>query len=162
MADYVVGDRAGDMLRMRRTTSRDLGHVVAAEEAPDTAVWLGETGRAWHERALTDPDQEHLVAETAGRLVGFVVLAGLRHGQGTIELRRMVMVPESRRVGRGRALLREALARAYDHHGARRVRLDVKVPNLRARTLYESEGFVLTRTPPGAAANDLVFMDHTR
>jgi ribosomal protein S18 acetylase RimI-like enzyme len=155
-------------MQIRPTTTQDLVHLAALETAPDTSAWLGETGLAWHERALADPDQEHLVAETAGTLAAFVLLAGLRDGQGAIEVRRMAVLLEFRRTGHGRALLRAALAHAYDLHGARRVWLDVKTQNLRARALYESEGFILTQTLANAVteadgtASDLLVMDHTR
>jgi diamine N-acetyltransferase len=58
----------------------------------------------------------------------------------------MVVSPAFRGAGRGRALLRAALARARREHRAARIWLDVKPHDVRARRLYESEGFVLTRT----------------
>jgi ribosomal protein S18 acetylase RimI-like enzyme len=135
------------MLSIRPGTAGDLAQVAVLEIGPDTAMWLGETGLAWHERALADPDQEHLVADDDGRLAGFVLLAGLAGGGHAVELRRMAVDPARRGAGLGRLLLRAALARARDEHGARRVWLDVKAHNLRARALYESEGFTLTDTP---------------
>jgi diamine N-acetyltransferase len=134
------------MLMIRPTRADDLTRIAVLEAAPDTPQWLGETGFAWHERALTDPDQEHLVAESGGAPAAFVILAGLRGSDGAIELRRMVVGPDFRGAGQGRALLKAALARAHDHHGASRVWLDVKAENVRARALYESERFVLTQT----------------
>jgi diamine N-acetyltransferase len=71
---------------IRPGTAADLAGGAALETGPDTARWLGETGLAWHERALADPDQEHLVAEEDGHLAGFAVLAGLRDGGPAIEL----------------------------------------------------------------------------
>lgn len=131
---------------IRPTRADDLIRIAVLEAGPDTPQWLGETGFAWHQRALADPDQEHLVAESSGAPAAFVVLAGLRGGDGVIELRRMVVGPHFRGAGQGRALLKAVLARAYDHHGASRVWLDVKADNVRARALYESEGFALTQT----------------
>lgn len=61
MVGYVVR-----MLTLRATTSADIRHVTSWEADADTAPWLGETGRGWHERALADPDQHHLIAEDAG------------------------------------------------------------------------------------------------
>lgn len=124
------------------------------EADTDTARWLGETGRSWHERALADPDQHHLVAEDAGTAAGFVVMAGVRDGGSSIELRRMVISPAVRGTGRGRELLRAALAHAAREHRAAQVWLDVKAHNLRARGLYESEGFTLARTITGGAPGE--------
>lgn len=138
------------MLTIRPTTADDVNHVVTLEGAAETAEWLGETGALWHEKALADPDQEHVIAEYDGALVGFAVLAGRRTGNGVIELRRMVVDSALRGSGHGRALLQVVVARAHQRHGAHRVWLDVKVHNRRARSLYKSEGFVPTETQFGA------------
>ncbi|MGE5132552.1 MAG: GNAT family N-acetyltransferase [Gemmatimonadota bacterium] len=135
------------MLTLRLSTPGDVAELAALELAADTGQWLGETGRAWHERALADPDQEHLAAGEPGALRGFAVLAGLCHRDRGIELRRMVVAAPFRGTGQGRALLRAALTRACCHHRARRVWLDVKPGNLRARSLYESEGFTVVALP---------------
>lgn len=145
---YVGGYRA-PMLTLRATAAGDLQGVAEWEAEPDTAVWLGGTGHAWHVRALDDPDQEHLIGMDVGVPIGFVVLAGLRAGK-MIELRRMVASTAHRGAGRGRGLLMAAVARAYDRHGARGVRLDVKAENGRARALYESAGFAATETRANA------------
>jgi hypothetical protein len=127
------------MLTLRPTTSGDLAYVTSWEADPDTAAWLGETGAAWHARALRDPGQEHVTAWAGTSPVGFAVLAG-------------------------RALLRAVLVRARRDHGAREVWLDVKAHNHRARTLYASVRFAVTRTLPAAVAeadgsrSDLVVM----
>jgi ribosomal protein S18 acetylase RimI-like enzyme len=118
------------------------------EADEDTAVWLGETGRCWHERALADPDQQHLTAVDGDVPAGFVVLAGVRSGGGIIELRRIVLPPALRGAGRGRELFLAALAHASREHRATQIWLDVKVGNFRARRLYESEGFTPVRTIP--------------
>lgn len=153
------------MLTLRATATGDLEDVARWEAEPDTAVWLGGTGRAWHTRALADPDQEHLIGMDAGVPIGFVVLAGLRAAE-VIELRRMVVSTAHRGTGRGRALLLAAVARAYDRHGAREVWLDVKAENERARALYESAGFAATETradavpEPDGTRSDLIIMTH--
>ncbi|WP_165990231.1 GNAT family N-acetyltransferase [Streptomyces sp. YIM 98790] len=156
------------MLTLRPTGPDDLPLLAALEMGPDTAVWLSETGVDWHRRALDDPDQEHLTAEEEGRPAGFCVLAGLRDGKGAIEIRRLVLRPALRGEGRGRALLRTVVARAYGEHAAQRVWLDVKPHNLRARTLYESEDFEHTDTVAEAVVEadgslcDLLIMTHRR
>ncbi|MFD0687635.1 GNAT family N-acetyltransferase [Actinomadura fibrosa] len=69
------------------------------------------------------------------------VLAGLGEPGRTIELRRIVVSAQYRGVGLGRSLPRAGVGRCYRRHGARRVWLDVRTRNLKARTLYRSEGF---------------------
>ena len=151
------------MIIVRPGTAADIDGVAALEAGPDTAGWLGETGRSWHMRVLADAGAEHLVAtgqpadDATGQatghdsdIAGFAVLAGLHRPDHIIELRRMVIAAERRGTGLGRRLLRAAVARAYEHHAARQVWLDVKDDNVRAHALYESEGFVVDRTPAGA------------
>lgn len=166
---------AADVLTIRPTTGDDLDQVVALEADLDTAVWLAETGRAWHELALADPDTEHLVAEDvvaedvvarAERIAGFVVLAGLRDGDGLVELRRIVLDRGRRGTGQASFLLAAAVHRAYGRHRARGVWLDVKAHNERAIALYRGGGFTPTPGPRGAltepdgTVTELVVMVH--
>ncbi|MBO0877731.1 MAG: GNAT family N-acetyltransferase [Pseudonocardia sp.] len=154
-----------EMLTLRRTTPDDIDDLTCWETEPGTSAWLGGTGHDWHTRALADLDQEHVVAADRDALVGFAVLAGLR-GCGGVELRRMVVAPAHRGTGYGRALLQAVLVRAYRHRGAQTVWLDVKEHNRRARSLYESTGFVARETrrdaiaEPDGAASTLVIMVH--
>jgi diamine N-acetyltransferase len=154
------------VLTLRLTTPGEVAAVTAIEAAADTGEWLGDTGHAWHERALADPAQEHLVAGEPGALLGFAVLAGLDRRDRVIELRRMVVAPALRGTGKGRALLQAVLTRALRQHQAARVWLDVKPDNLRARSLYESEGFtvtdVLTQQLDPAGTTGLLVMQHVR
>ncbi|RBM19058.1 GNAT family N-acetyltransferase [Streptomyces sp. PT12] len=157
-------------LPLRPTTAADLPRLIEWESALRTAAFLGEIGVAWHERALADPRQEHLVAERDGEPAAFAVLAGLwraadqedrldpgdRAGR-VLEIRRLVVAPERRGAGVGRALLRAVRDRAYLAHRADRVWLDVRPGNARARHLYASEGFVVTSRDVGA---DLLIMFH--
>jgi diamine N-acetyltransferase len=153
------------MLALRPSTEDDLRNLTGWEAEPDTALWLGETGAAWHARALADPDQDHLIALEGAAPVGFAVLAGLSGGKH-LELRRMLLRPAHRGAGRGRGLLKAALEWAYQHRGAEGVWLDVKAHNHRARALYESTGFAVTRILNGAiteadgSRSDLIVMTH--
>jgi RimJ/RimL family protein N-acetyltransferase len=136
------------MVTLRPTRDEELDSLREAEKDPDTRRWLGDVSAEWHRNALDGSDIEHLSIVGSGRLVGFVVLAGLTSGE--IELRRIVTVPEHRGKGLGRAALNELVDRAFDAHGAYRLWLDVKVDNTRARTLYESAGFVAERVVENA------------
>lgn len=57
---------------------------------------LARQGAAWHTRALTNPDQEHVIAVAADAPAGFAVLAGLRDGT-SVELRSIVVAPIAER-----------------------------------------------------------------
>ncbi|HEU5107641.1 MAG TPA: GNAT family N-acetyltransferase [Micromonosporaceae bacterium] len=132
----------------RLATAQDLAAIVEIEAGPETTRYLGVTGRQFHERALADPDQEQIVGDVGGVPVGFVVLAGIRDGNGQVELRRIVVSHRHRGAGYGRRLFRSAVSRAYRQHGARQVWLDVKPDNVRGRALYASEGFIQTGRIP--------------
>jgi ribosomal protein S18 acetylase RimI-like enzyme len=127
---------------VRPAAAADLARLVAMETGPDTARFLGDTGRTFHDRAWHDADQEQLVAWAGADPVGFAVLRGLQLGGGRVELRRIVIANQCRGAGYGRLLFRAVVGRAYQLYGARDVWLDVKPGNARARALYESEGFV--------------------
>jgi diamine N-acetyltransferase len=141
-----TASRKGRPLRIRPAAAADLPRLVEIETGPQTTRYLGVTGRQFHDRALADGDQEQIVAESGGTVVGFVVLAGLRTGGGRIELRRIVVSHDQRGTGHGRRLFRAAVERAYSRHGARQVWLDVKPDNATGLALYESEGLVRNGT----------------
>lgn len=166
------GPRPG--VTLRRTGTLDLDRVLEIEAAPDTAEWLGEVSRGWHAGALEDPDREHLLVRHEGRTAGFVVLAAPRGTEEGVELRRIVIAPEHRGRGLGRAALRAVLNHVltptptptpalWSHdaltsptgqrhgsttRGVGRVWLDVRPGNGRALALYASEGFVRERELP--------------
>lgn len=154
-------DRAEAPIGLQPTTTEDLATLRSWEQDGDTRGWLGDTSLGWHERALTDPDQRHLVAVRDARPVGFVVLAGLERSDHLIELRRIVVSPVERGNGVGRALLRAAVARAAQHDSGATLWLDVKDDNSRAQALYLSEGFAFIAPPAhlGTPPADLLFME---
>jgi diamine N-acetyltransferase len=126
-------------VRLRPSTASDVPGALAAEYDPASRPWLCEVSTAWHERHLTDPAAEHLVVERAGTAVGFVVLVIVG---GVTELRRIVVWPQARGTGAGRAALVAAVDHAFARPGTHRVWLDVKPANAVARALYTSVGFV--------------------
>lgn len=146
------------VVTLDRTSRGDLDRVLRIETAPDTAKWLGESSPGWHAGAIDDPDREHLLVRHDGRTVGFVVLAAPRGTEEGVELRRIVIAPEHRGRGLGRAALRAVLDRVFTtapspttrwvERGAGRLWLDVKPGNARALALYASEGFVHERELP--------------
>lgn len=72
--------------------------------------------------------------------IGFVILQGCRNPNASVELKRLVLQPKGR--GLGRAAVRQLKAMAFAQLKAHRFWLDVKSLNTRAYVLYRSEGFV--------------------
>ena len=130
-----------DVVTLRPTQVAGLALVLAAEASEDSIRWLGEVGAAWHDVALRDSDQEHIVILDGEAFVGFVVLAGVSTPR--VELRRIVIVEAARGRGLGRLAVRAVLARLPKT--IERVWLDVKMDNVRARSLYLSERFEVDR-----------------
>ena len=101
----------------------------------------------WHDRDPGDFFDEHLasagaehvwVAEVDGRVVGFTSL--LRHGEAVGELEPIVVAPDARGSGVGRALANQVLARAREL-GLRRLDVRPVARNEAAIRFFHDLGF---------------------
>jgi RimJ/RimL family protein N-acetyltransferase len=138
----------GGRVRLRPTRPDDLDWVLAAEGHPENRPFVTRYTRALHEECLTHPDLAHLVIESLadGGMVGYVILAGLAAPQEAVELRRIVVTEKGR--GYGRETLRLIAGLTLEVLGTRRLWLDVRANNPRARRLYEEEGYKAESTTP--------------
>ena len=129
-------------LRLRPTMLSDLGFVQSIETDPDNLPFITPWERTQHEGAVRFPDFRHFIVE-AGEdwaSAGFVILQGCRSRHQSVELKRIVLQPKGQ--GLGRACVRLLKQMAFRDLHAHRFWLDVKTLNVRAQTLYASEGFV--------------------
>jgi ribosomal protein S18 acetylase RimI-like enzyme len=104
---------------------------------------------------------DHLVAELAGRIVGYVRLGfptELASNAHVRQIRGLAVADEARGLGVGRALVRAAVEEAR-RLGARRITLRVLGHNTLARKLYESEGFVVEGVQPEEFCLDGTYVD---
>ncbi|MBN9789742.1 hypothetical protein DMP17_14215 [Pseudonocardia sp. TMWB2A] len=133
----------------------------------DGAPGIGVAGGPeWHDDAAADPARLHLLLERPGEPgpAGYVVLAAPRGPEPGVELHRLVVHPDRRGTGAGRALLGAALAVAGvpgatgdapdgpPWAGPGRLWLEVAADNVAALALYRSAGMVtetVLRTVPG-------------
>ncbi len=127
--------------RLIATQPGDLLRVVEWEREAGTVEFIIPWKVERHAAALQNADIDHLMVATDAGTVGFVILAGLRDPNESVEFRRIVIAEKGRGRGHGRAAVRAVIQRAFGELRAHRLWLDVKVNNLRARRLYESEGF---------------------
>jgi RimJ/RimL family protein N-acetyltransferase len=129
-------------IRLRGTSERDLDFVLSAEQSAENRSFVTVWTREQHLGALTSEDLSHLIIEsTADRSrVGYIILAGLADANQSIEFRRIVVTEKGK--GYGKEALRLVKKLAFEELKAHRLWLDVKEHNVRARHLYESEGFV--------------------
>jgi diamine N-acetyltransferase len=95
-----------------------------------------------HQAAMADPAWRHWVIENeaAGRAVGYAIAGGVGSPDSAVELKRLLVWEPGR--GYGRAALRLVARTAFEELAAHRLHLDVMEHNVRARALYQSEGFV--------------------
>ena len=129
-------------IRLCRTSETDLDFVLSAEQSAENRSFVTVWARDQHLGALTSEDLSHLIIENIpdGSRVGYIILAGLKGANQSIEFRRMVVTEKGK--GYGREALRLVKKLAFEELKAHRLWLDVKEHNVRARHLYESEGFV--------------------
>ena len=128
-------------VRLRPTGEDDLDFVLREEGDEANRPFIGRWPRGRHLEALADEDVEHSIAEDGiGVPVGYAILTGVGDSGRILCLKRLMVAEKGR--GYGRAVLRLIRERAFGELGAHRLWLDVKEGNARARSLYESEGFV--------------------
>ena len=120
----------------------DLEFVISVEQDPANRPFITPWDRTQHEGAIRFPDFRHFIAEAGDDWArsGFVILQGCRNPHGSVELKRIVLQPKGR--GLGRHCVRLLAQMAFRDFGAHRFWLDVKAGNTRAQALYRSEGFV--------------------
>ena len=122
----------------------DLDFVISVEQDPLNRPFITPWNRTQHEGAVRFPDFRHFIVEAGAQYsaAGFVILQGCRNPHRSIELKRMVLLPQRQGQGAGRVCLRLLTHMAFDDLGAHRFWLDVKALNARAQAFYLSEGFV--------------------
>ncbi|MEV7995856.1 GNAT family N-acetyltransferase [Streptomyces sp. NPDC086077] len=104
---------------------------------------------------------DHLVAELAGVVVGYIRLGlstPLESNSHVRQIQGLVVADEARGGGVGRALLRAVQDEAR-RQGARRLTLRVLGHNTPARGLYEAEGFVVEGVLPEEFLLDGKYVD---
>lgn len=132
--------------RLRPTMLSDLDWVVSVESDAVNRPFITPWERIQHEGAIRFPDSRHFIVEASsnggegGERAGFVIVQGCRNPNRSVELKRMVLQPKGR--GLGRACVRLLKRMAFGDLKAHRFWLDVKALNERAHALYTSEGFV--------------------
>lgn len=131
-------------LRLRPTMLSDLDFVISVEQDTANRPFITPWERTQHEGAVRFPDFRHFIVETGPEYerAGFVILQGCRNPHHSVELKRIVLLPEDQGHGLGRACVRLLAQMAFRDLGAHRFWLDVKSKNERALALYRSEGFV--------------------
>jgi diamine N-acetyltransferase len=129
-------------LRLRPTMLSDLDFVHTVECDPHNLPFITPWERTQHEGAVRFPDFRHFIVEAGPQWErnGFIILQGCRSRHRSVELKRIVL--QTKGQGQGRACVRLLKRMAFSDLQAHRFWLDVKALNVRAQSLYVSEGFV--------------------
>ena len=128
-------------IELRQTTETDLQYVLSAESDQENRRFITVWPEEKHREVLDAANIEHLIVEfkPMNQRIGFVILAGLQSEHRNIEFMRIVITEKGK--GYGRAAVRAIKRHAFETLAAHRLWLDVKEHNMRARALYENEGF---------------------
>jgi len=135
-----MSERSALGVDLRAPVPSDAAMIATWERHPDNEAFVVAWDVARHLAAFEDPDLRYFMLDHAGAAVGFVLLAGLTGGHRAVEFRRLVVVEKGR--GYGRAAVEAVKRYCFRVLGAHRLWLDVLEQNARARSLYESAGFV--------------------
>ena len=125
---------------LRPTQLAELPFILTVERHPENSPYIGQWSQQQHRTALSDADTAHLLAICRERPVGYTILTGLESPHRAINLQRIVVAKKGQ--GYGRQTLREVKAIAFNQLDCHCLWLDVIASNQRAKSLYESEGFV--------------------
>jgi ribosomal protein S18 acetylase RimI-like enzyme len=102
-----------------------------------------------------------LVAELAGRLVGYIRLQDkytFPEGAGVLSINGLAVAPDARGRGVGSVLM-DAVTAEAKRRGARKITLHVHGVNTVARRLYERHGYVVEGTHPREFLIDGQYVD---
>jgi diamine N-acetyltransferase len=125
---------------IRAALPEDVSQIVAIEQIPEYRSYIGAWTGEEHLRAMENPDNEYFVAQDeTGAVEGFAILQGAQNEHHNLHLKRIAVRTANR--GVGRTLLEHVMWRAFVHHRAHRLWLDVFDTNARARRVYEAYGF---------------------
>ncbi|MEK1903556.1 MAG: GNAT family N-acetyltransferase [Rhizobium sp.] len=133
---------AGVMSEVAVNIEPALQHEVSAllseSDSVAAALYPGEYRRPITAGSLAKPGTYVLIARLADRAVGLCVL--FERGDGTTELKRMIVDAGVRGAGIGMALLRRAEVQALTL-GAQAMLLEVGTRNIEAQQLYRRGGY---------------------
>jgi len=119
-------------------TPFDLPDVMRIERLPGYDDYINRWTAEEHSAELASPDVRYFGWRTAAGLQGFAILQ--RYRQPVIRLRRLAVVEPG--AGVGTRLLHGVIDGLFKASKAEAVDLHVKPGNIRARHVYEREGFV--------------------
>ncbi len=126
-------------IQVRESTIEDLAFIIATETREEYQAFINRWTCDEHHQAISSSNMKHLIIEnTEGIAVGYIILSGLDHPE-TIEITRIALNVTGKGYGtETTAMLCDYI---FDRYKSRRIWLDVKEYNERARHVYKKIGF---------------------
>ncbi|AQG79405.1 GNAT family N-acetyltransferase [Spirosoma montaniterrae] len=144
-------------LTLQPLTEADVAFAIDAENHPDNRRFVGQWTAEQYRNALADPNYQCFVFMANGERVGHCLLYDLQNPDNAVLLKRIVI--QAKGNGYGRAALHELAQYTFKILKANRLWLDVRAFNDRAKSLYESVGFVCEGTLRRASRVDDDYVD---
>ncbi|MFB5684630.1 GNAT family N-acetyltransferase [Paenibacillus terreus] len=145
-----------ELLRLRAAVELDIQFIMDTECHPENTNFIGQWDYERHLAGLKDPNMLYMIIEnTEGEQAGFIILTGLQDPNQSVCLERIAMQMKGK--GYGKEAVRLVTTWVFEHTGAHRFWLDVKVFNARARHVYQSAGFITEGTLRDASKRGSVF-----
>ncbi|MBO8155827.1 MAG: GNAT family N-acetyltransferase [Bacillaceae bacterium] len=134
------------IIKLRKTKIEDLDFVCHLESLKENSQFIIPWTKEKHKQALENEDILHLMIEEkiTNKAAGYIILAGLKNENKSIELVRITIHEKGR--GYGKESFKLIKEWVFDHIKANRLWLDVKTNNIRAINLYKQQGFRLEGT----------------
>lgn len=135
-------DLKTNLISIRRTTSEDVNLVLKIEQDKENEPFINQWSEEAHLESLRDEDFAHLIIDDNDKnTVGYIILAGLKNYNKSLELKRIVTSAKGR--GYGKEALKLVKSLGFDKLGFHRIWLDVREKNMRAQHVYGTEGFTI-------------------
>ncbi len=131
-----------DNVTFYETVINDIHTIMRFEIEPQNSEFVAQNTYEEHKALVDNSDVCHVSLRSTGNntLLGYMIFAGLKSVEKSIELRRLVVFEKGQ--GVGRRAMKFAKKVAFESWKAHRLWLDVRSHNEVGRHIYKTEGFI--------------------
>ncbi len=126
---------------LKDTREEDLDQVLAIEGKEENLAFVYNWSRRQHRETMEDADQKHLSLwdPKEERIVGYMILAGMKSPHEALELMRITI--DEKGQGYGKEAIQWVMKFCFETLGYHRLWLDVFTNNHKAISIYRQLGF---------------------
>lgn len=129
------------MIEFIETKESNIPYILDLERHPENKPYIWQWEHDLHLKTITDTDCKHLLIYLGDICSGYVILAGLKSKNKSLEIVRIVINEKGK--GLGFQTLERLKKYTFEVLEFHRLWLDVREKNSRAKYLYEKCGFVV-------------------